>query len=149
MKKTTLMLFLLISVMSVYAQSSDEIAVKKHLNSYKQAIEKLDTVGIVNLFVKNSKVIEQSKVEGTISNYLQHHLGPELKEFKSFTFSDYNVDVKVVGEYAFSTETYFYTIVLAKDGKELKSKGVATAILKKTMEGWKIEKIHSSYKKLN
>ncbi len=149
MKKTTLMLFLLISVMSVYAQSSDEIAVKKHLNSYKQAIEKLDTIGIVNMFVKNSKVIEQSKVEGTISNYLQHHLGPELKEFKSFTFSDYKVEVKVVGNYAFTTETYFYTIVLAKDPKELKSKGVATAILIKTKDGWKIEKIHSSYKKLN
>ena len=147
MKTTILMSLLLVSVV-VNAQTADEIAVKKQLNTYKQSIEKLDTTGIVNLFVKNSKVIEQSKDEGTISNYLNHHLAPELKEFRSFTFSDYKVDVKVVGDYAFTTETYFYTIVLAKDPKELKSKGVATAILIKTKDGWKIEKIHSSYKKL-
>lgn len=149
MKKTIMILMLLVSVIAAYSQSSDEVAVKKQLNSYKQAIEKLDTVGVANLFIVNSKVFEQAKDEGTISHYLQHHLGPELKAFKSFTFSEYKVDVTIAGNYAFSTETYLYTIVLAKDGKEVKSKGVATSILNKTKDGWKIAQIHSSYKKLN
>lgn len=149
MKKTIMFLMLLVSVVAAYSQSNDEVAVKKQLNNYKQAIEKLDTVGVANLFIVNSKVFEQAKDEGTISHYLQHHLGPELKAFKSFTFSEYKVDVIIAGNYAFSTETYFYTIVLAKDGKEVKSKGVATSILNKTKDGWKIAQIHSSYKKLN
>ena len=132
---------------AAFSQTGDKEAVKNVLNSYKMAIEKLDTSGVVNLFVKDSKVFEQAKDEGTIGHYLEHHLGPELKEFKSFTFSDYKMDVTISGDYAYSTETYIYTIILAKDGKEIKSQGVATSVLKKTKEGWKIVQTHSSFRK--
>ena len=147
MRKLVLMFLLFMTGIAALAQSGDKEAVKAVLNNYKKAIEKLDTTGVVNLFVKDSKVFEQAKDEGTISHYLEHHLGPELKEFKSFTFSDYKVDVTVTGDYAFSTETYIYTIILAKDGKEIKSQGVATSVLKKTKEGWKIVQTHSSFRK--
>lgn len=147
MRKLVMMFMLLMSGVAAFSQTGDKEAVKNVLNSYKKAIEKLDTTGVVNLFVKDSKVFEQAKDEGTIGHYLEHHLGPELKEFKSFTFSDYKVDVTVTGEYAFSTETYIYTIILEKDGKEIKSQGVATSVLKKTKEGWKIVQTHSSFRK--
>ena len=147
MKKLIIILLLLASSVAAFTQTADKEAIKKVLNSYKNAIEKLDTTGVVNLFVKDSKVFEQAKDEGTIGHYLEHHLGPELKDFKSFTFSDYKVDVTVTGEYAFSTETYIYTIILAKDAKEIKSQGVATSVLKKTKLGWKIVQTHSSFRK--
>lgn len=147
MRKLMIMFLLLAPGIAAFAQTGNKQDVKNVLNNYKKAIEKLDTTGVVNLFVKDSKVFEQAKEEGTIGHYLEHHLGPELKEFKSFTFSDYKVDVTVTGEYAFSTETYIYTIILAKDGKEIKSQGVATSVLKKTKEGWKIVQTHSSFRK--
>ncbi len=147
MRKLVLILLLLAPSVAAFTQTADKEAVKKVLNSYKKAIEKLDTTGVVNLFVKDSKVFEQAKDEGTIGHYLEHHLGPELKDFKSFTFSDYKVDITVTGEYAFSTETYIYTIILAKDVKEIKSQGVATSILKKTKQDWKIVQTHSSFRK--
>ena len=147
MRKLIMILLLLASSVAAFTQTADKEAIKKVLNSYKNAIEKLDTTGVVNLFVKDSKVFEQAKDEGTIGHYLEHHLGPELKDFKSFTFSDYKVDVTVTGEYAFSTETYIYTIILAKDAKEIKSQGVATSVLKKTKLGWKIVQTHSSFRK--
>ncbi len=147
MRKLIMMILLFVPGLAALSQTGDKEAVKNVLNSYKKAIEKLDTTGVVNLFVKDSKVFEQAKDEGTIGHYLQHHLGPELKEFKSFTFSDYKVDVTVTGDYAFSTETYIYTIILAKDAKEIKSQGVATSVLKKTKEGWKIVQTHSSFRK--
>jgi ketosteroid isomerase-like protein len=147
MRKFLMMCLLLVTVTASFAQSGDKEAVKSVLNNYKKAIEKLDTTGVVNLFVKDSKVFEQAKDEGTIGHYLEHHLGPELKEFKSFTFSDYKVNVTIAGEYAFSTETYIYTIILAKDGKEIKSQGVATSVLRKTKDGWKIVQTHSSFRK--
>ena len=65
--------------LAAVAQKNDTEAVKQVLNNYKKAIEKLDTGGVVNLFVKDSKVYEQAKDEGTIGHYLEHHLGPELK----------------------------------------------------------------------
>jgi len=89
MKHLSLLILFAFISLSAVAQTSDTEAVKKVLNNYKKAIEKLDTNGVVNLFVKNSKVFEQAKDEGTISHYLAHHLGPELKAFKSFTISDY------------------------------------------------------------
>ena len=147
MKKFLMMFLLLATGTAAFAQSGDKEAVKAVLNNYKKAIEKLDTTGVVNLFVKDSKVYEQASDEGTIGHYLEHHLGPELKEFKSFTFSNYKVDVTIAGEYAFSTETYIYTIILAKDAKEIKSQGVATSLLKKTKDGWKIVQTHSSFRK--
>ena len=147
MRKLIMMFLLLSPAIAAFAQTNYKEAVKNVLNNYKKAIEKLDTTGVVNLFVKDSKVFEQAKDEGTIGHYLEHHLGPELKDFKSFTFSDYKVDVIVTGDYAFSTETYIYTIILAKDGKEIKSQGVATSVLKKTKDGWKIVQTHSSFRK--
>lgn len=130
------------------AQTNDADAVKQVLSNYKEAIEKLDTTGIANLFAQNSTVFEQGSNEGSISQYLNHHLGPEMKEFKSFKFNDYKVDVIVEGTYAFATETYTYDIVLAADGKLIKSKGVSTSLLQKTNEDWKILQTHSSFGKV-
>ena len=60
-----------LSVLS-FAQKGDTETIKQTLNKYKQKIESLDTSGVAKLFVANSKVIEQGKNEGTISNYLAH-----------------------------------------------------------------------------
>ncbi len=94
--KQKLSVFILMCSFSVlsYAQKGDIETIKQTLNNYKQKIESLDTSDIAKLFITNSKVIEQGKDEGTISNYLAHHLGPELKDFKSFKFSNYRCKSK-------------------------------------------------------
>ncbi len=68
---------LCLSIIS-FAQSEDTDAVKAVLKKYSTSIEKLDTAGITNLFVKNSSIYEGGSSEGTIGHYLKHHLGPEL-----------------------------------------------------------------------
>lgn len=147
MKKYYLLLsFLSISII-VFAQSKNDEAVKAVLKNYKTKIEQLDTTGISNLFVKKSNVYENGGSEGTISHYLEHHLGPELKDFKSFNFNNYKIDVQVDGNYAFTTESYNYVIVLAKNNTEIKRNGVATSVLKKTNGEWKIINTHSSSRK--
>ncbi len=40
----------------------------------------------------------------------------------------FKADVQVAGRYAFATETYTYTLVVAKDKSEVKRKGVATSV---------------------
>ena len=129
----------------VTADRQDVIAVMK---SYKDALQNLTTEGTFELFTEDSKVFESGGVEGSYAHYIEHHLGPELGHFKSFTFSDYEIDVQVDAPYAFTTETYVYTIVLNPDDKgdsrTIKKKGVATSILKKMDGKWKIIKTHSS-----
>ncbi len=124
--------------------------VKQVMKSYKDAIQNLTTEGTLELFTKEATVFESGGSEGTFANYLEHHLEPELHHFNSFTFSDYNIDVVVEMPYAFTTETYIYTIDI-KENKEkgiapriIKKKGVATTDLKKTDGKWKITKTHSS-----
>jgi len=152
LKLITLVTVFIASVNFTNAQNSkytadrqDVIAVMK---SYKDALQNLTTEGTFELFTEDSKVFESGGVEGSYTHYIEHHLGPELGHFKSFTFSDYEIDLQVDAPYAFTTETYVYTIVLNPDDKgdsrTIKKKGVATSILKKMDGKWKIIKTHSS-----
>ena len=144
MKKIFIVAFVLcISVVS-FAQNNDADAVKAVLKQYSNAVEKLDVTGTEKLFAPNSKIYESGGSEGTYAHYLEHHLAPEFKEFKSFIYNDYKVDVEVDGNYAFATETYNYVIILAKDNSEVKRKGVATSVLKKIKGEWKIMISHNS-----
>ena len=117
--------------------TNEKEEVLKIMKSYKDAIQNLTTEGTFQLFTQDATVFEQGKVEGTYKDYIDGHLGPELGHFKSFTFSDYQIDVNVSLPYAYTTENYLYTIVLKADEdkgtkeRTIESKGVATSILKK------------------
>ena len=132
----------------VKSAKTEKEAVLTVMKSYKDALQNLTTDGTFELFTEDSEVFESGGVEGTYSHYIEHHLGPELGHFEKFEFSDYEIDVKVDVPYAFTTETYLYTIVLNPDDKgnsrTIKKKGVATSLLKKIDGKWKIIKTHSS-----
>ncbi len=125
-------------------------AVESVLKQYKDAIQNLTVEGTDTLFTKEAQVYESGGVEGTYGNYVAHHLGPELDHFNSFTFSDYKAEVAVNMPWAFTTETYVYTIDLKANPEKgrkamvISRKGVATSILKKIDGRWKIIKTHTS-----
>lgn len=128
------------------AQASDEAAVRTVLSQYKSAIERLDATGTDGLFTTDSSLFETGGVEGNYANYLAHHLGPELKAFKSFGFSNYKVDIRFEGPVALATETYTYRIE-TKKGEVAERIGVATSVLRKENGRWKILVMHSSARK--
>ena len=128
------------------AVNADETAIKAVLTQYKSAIERLDAAGTERLFTPDSTIFETGGVEGSYSNYLAKHLGPELGHFKSFKFSDYKVDVRFEGPVALATETYTYWIE-PKEGEVAQRRGVATSVLKKIGGQWKILSMHNSARK--
>lgn len=135
---------LMIGAVSVFAQSNNDTKeVEQVMKAYKDGVESLSTKGLTSLFTKDSEVFESGGVEGTFEHYLEHHLGPELGNFKSFKFSDYKIETKLDLPYAFTTETYIYTIVLEGD-RTIKKSGIATSVLKKVNGEWKIMKTHTS-----
>jgi len=152
LKITTFLTLLMFASSQIYSQDvnteTEKEAVQKVMKTYKDALQNLTTEGTFELFAEDSEVFESGGVEGSYAHYIEHHLGPELGHFKSFTFSDYNIDVQVDGYYAFTTETYIYTFVLNPNEKgetrTISKKGVATSILKKTDGKWQIIKTHSS-----
>jgi ketosteroid isomerase-like protein len=147
MKKIIVAIFIITASLHSLAQGTNADAAKVVLKQYKDAVEKLDVTGTEKLFTTDSRIFESGGSEGTYAHYLEHHLGPEFKEFKSFKYNDYKVDVTVDGNYAFATETYTYVIVVAKDNAEVKRKGVSTSVLKKIKGEWKIMVSHNSSRK--
>lgn len=126
----------------------DEQAVKAVLATYKNGLEKLNVGGLTSLFTADSQIFESGGVEGTFAHYLEHHIGPELAEFSEFSFRDHKTEVRLDGPFAFATESYIYRIVIKSDGKVIEKRGVATSVLKKTPEGWRIYISHSSSRNL-
>ena len=149
-KLSTILILVLFSTGRIYSQNMDteKEAVKNVMKNYKNAMQNLTTEGTFELFAKDSHIFESGGVEGSYANYIEHHIGPELGHFSKFEYSDYEIDVQVDAPYAFTTETYIYTIVTKpsenSEVKTIKKKGVATSVLKKTDGNWKIIKMHSS-----
>lgn len=128
------------------AATPDYRAATATLAQYKQAIERRDLAGVETLFAPDAQIFESGGVEGNFAHYRDHHLAPELKAFKSFTFSDYKISVRGEGEVALATETYTFTIVLTS-GETVVRAGVATSVLKWTDGQWRIISLHSSSRK--
>lgn len=133
--------------LTAFSQKKSVDAVKNVLKQYNTAVEKLNVTGTEKLFTADSKMYESGGREGSYEHYLEHHLAPELKEFKSFTYGNYKVEVQIEDNFAFATETYNYTIVLLKDNSEIKRKGISTSVLKKVKDRWKIMISHNSSRK--
>ena len=128
------------------AAEAEASAVRAVLAEYKSAIERLDATGTERLFTGDSAIFETGGVEGTYANYLAHHLGPELKAFRAFGYSDYKVEVRFEGPVALATETYNYRIE-TKAGEIAERRGVATSVLRKVGGQWKIVSMHNSARK--
>lgn len=130
------------------AESADLAAVKTVLKAYKTALEKLDAAQAAKLFTADAQVFESGGVEGTFADYLAHHIGPELGEFKEFSFRDYKVEVRLEPPLALATESYIYRIVFKEDRPAIEKRGVATSVLKKIDGEWKIIRTHNSSRNL-
>lgn len=128
------------------AEQPDRDGAAAVLTAYKTAIERLDITGVEKFFSPDSIVIESGKVEGNFNAYRDHHLGPELKEFKSFAFGNYKADIRLEGPLALATETYTYRIVL-QSGEAIDRLGVASTVLKWNGQAWQIVSTHSSSRK--
>lgn len=131
---------------SAPAEHPQAAAVRAVLLRYRAAIERLDASGTETLFAADSAIFETGGSEGTYANYLAHHLGPELAQFKSFAFSDYKVDVRFEGPLALTTETYSYRIE-TKDGTVAQRIGLTTSVLKQIDGQWRILVSHNSGRK--
>lgn len=128
------------------AEQPDRDGAAAVLSAYKAAIERLDIADVEKLFSPDAIVIESGKVEGNFNAYRDHHLGPELKEFKSFAFGNYKADIRLEGPIALATETYTYRIIL-KSGEPIDRLGVASTVLKWNGQAWQIVSTHSSSRK--
>ena len=99
------------------AQTTAETQVVAVLDGYRGALEALSASRSEAFFWPDAQVFEQGGAEGSISQYLSHHLAPELEEFSSFAFQDHVTKATVVGDVAYATETYRFQIAFKTAGR--------------------------------
>ncbi len=124
--------------------SSPEEAVKQTLLNYAAAIESMD-ISRVEQYVVTSQgfsVFENGHINQGWTDYRDHHLAPELKMFRKIEYRYENINAHVSGGLAFATLTYRIAIEL-KD-RSIIGKGLATIILQRKDDGWKILHIHTT-----
>lgn len=121
----------------------EAVGPEKVLVAYRNALEARDANVMAELFAQSSIVFENGKAEGRFSDYMEHHLGPELDAIVSFSFTDPTVAVTRSGHLAYGYETYGYRIEL-EDGRIIEREGVATSVLVHDASGWQIVQYHSS-----
>ena len=131
-----------------HAADDDQSGVKAVLAAYNLALTTLDATKAKDLFTADSAVFESGGAEGTYAHYLEHHIGPELAEFKEFSYRDYAVEVRLELPLALSTESYIYRIELKEGGKVIEKKAATTSVLKKINGEWKIIQSHTSSRPL-
>ncbi|MDT0576449.1 nuclear transport factor 2 family protein [Croceicoccus sp. F390] len=128
---------------SAQGMNHDIAGAEAALIAYRNALTARDADAMTALFAEESFVYENGKDEGSFTNYMAHHLGPELDAITSFTFGEPTVAVTRMGHMAYGRETYTYRIELT-DGRVIDREGVATTVLKHDANGWKIVQYHSS-----
>ena len=147
--KRLIFAFLILPIGSLRAADNpDQSAVRAVLAAYNLALTTLDAAKAKDLFIADSAVFESGGVEGSYAHYLEHHIGPELAEFKEFSYRDYSAEVRLELPLALTTESYIYRIVLKEDGKVIEKRAVTTSVLKKINGEWKIIQTHTSSRNL-
>ncbi len=128
----------------VSAQTKDIKAVTDVLNREAAAVEKGDLATLDKLWVNDSSVtvFESGYANYGWDDYRNHHLAPELKEFKNTKYAFSDLRIKTSGSLAFATLKY--TISGDDNGKHFEGSGLATAVLEKGEGKWRIVHWHSS-----
>ena len=124
---------------------SDEVgAVKQALVNYAAAVQSKNMSEIEKYVVTTDAftIFEGSHINWGWQDYRDNHIGPELKQFLEISYSFSDIKVKVYGNAAYAI--FKTSIAVKMETRNFDSEGLATAILIKTNENWKIQHIHTS-----
>ncbi len=127
------------------AQDKDEAAViVRLLQEYTDAVESKNMSEIEKYVLTTDEftVFEGGHVNLGWTDYRDHHLAPELKQFQEFKY-EYK-DLKADVDQKLAVATFKYSIFIKMKEREISGEGLGTAILVKTSDGWKIRHIHTS-----
>lgn len=126
------------------AQINEVRAVTNVLTQEASAVERGDLATLDKLWANTADVtvFESGHANYGWDDYRNHHLAPELKEFKNTKYSFSDLKVKVDGKTAWAT--FKYSLSAEMGTRKIESGGLGTAILEKREGKWRIVHWHSS-----
>jgi len=148
MKTRSLICFIsLVLISSALAQQNNDdqtAAVTEILNKYAAAVQSKNLSEVEKYVVATEafSMFEGSHINWGWVDYRDHHLGPELKEFKEIQYSFSDIKTRMSGDMAYAT--FKSHIAVKMEAREVEGESLATTILMKTAGGWKIQHMHTS-----
>jgi ketosteroid isomerase-like protein len=144
-KLTTTILAICLASVTAFAQDGDDAtAVTETLTKYAAAVQSKDMAEIEKYVVTTDDftIFEGGHVNSGWADYKDHHIGPELKMFLEIKYGFEDIKVRVSGDMAYAT--FKTSIDVKMESRSFDGKSLATAILVKTGDGWKIQHMHTS-----
>ena len=125
------------------SKPNPEAEVQALVKAYHEALVRKDMEALKKLFHPDLVVFEAGGVDKGRGAYLEHHLGPELKELKSWTYGPMETSVLMGDPTSVALCRFTYEAIL-EGGKLSKGKATESLVLIRTAEGWRIRHLHWS-----
>jgi ketosteroid isomerase-like protein len=125
--------------------STGEVAlIEKRLAEYDAAFNAKDLEKLGTFYHPDVTIYEGGGVDNGWAAYRDGHLGPELKAFENLQFGHRDITVSILpgGQSAYVRSEYFLKAKMRT--REIDSSGLATYVLIKGENGWKIRHSHTS-----
>lgn len=131
------------------ARTDDEAAVRLALTQSATGFERGDLAMLNGVYANDESVtiFESGHANYGWTDYRDHHLVPEMKEFKNTKYTLSDIKVKIAANTAWAT----YKYALTGDVKErhIDVNGLGTAVLEKRGGNWLIVHSHTSAPRRN
>ncbi len=126
------------------AQGNDEAAVRAALIQSATGFERGDLATLNKVYANDESVtiFESGHANYGWADYRDHHLVPEMKEFKNTKYALSDIKVKVAGKTAWAT--YKYALTGDVKDRHIDVNGLGTAVLEERGGNWLIVHSHTS-----
>ncbi len=122
---------------------SEAADIEAWLKNYDAAFNAKDLDALAAFYHPDVTIYEGGGVNNGWADYRDHHLGPELKEFENLEFAHRDLKVTVLGgQSAYATARYSLKAKMGE--RDIDAEGLATYVLVKGDNGWKIRHSHTS-----
>jgi ketosteroid isomerase-like protein len=136
----------LVSLASASATQTDSetAAIEAWLKAYDVAFNAKDLDKLSTFYHPDVTIYEGGGINNGWADYRDRHLGPELKAFENLQFGHRNLTVSLLpgDQSAYVRSEYFLKAKMRT--RDVDSTGLATYVLTKTADGWKIRHSHTS-----
>lgn len=123
--------------------SPTEVEVQRTLEALFGAAERGDLAALDTLYAGNSlTVVEGAGINRGWTDYRDHHLAPELKEFSGFQYRPSEIEPHVAGDVAWAI--FRYTLKAQMKERTLDIVGRGTAILERRGGRWVVRHTQTS-----
>ena len=139
---------ILFSAFGAGAAQNEESAIRDVLLRSASSFAKNDVAEATKVWANDESVtvFESGHANYGWTDYRDHHLFPEMAEMKNTKYEFSDMKVHVAGNTAWATMKYTIAADVGEGAKarHVEGGGLATAILEKRSDGWRIVHWHSS-----